>query len=118
MSPLIPIVSIAAAGLALAACGTTPTAASGLAGALAFGKLGDQMTAQDKARAAEAVRGNPIGRTTTWTSENGRKFSATPTRASESTAGECRDYVLEGDAGQVKGSACRPQQGLIRSPGA
>lgn len=116
MNAMKPIAAIAAAGLALAACGTTPT--SGLAGALAFGKLGDQMTEQDKARAAEAVRGNPIGRTTTWTSENGRQFSATPTRASESTSGECRDYLLKGEAGEVKGSACRPQQGLIRSPGA
>ena len=64
--------SIAAAALAIAACGTTPAPSGGLVAAGMFGPFRSSMSESDRMKAIEVVRGN---KTETWTGENGSEYT-------------------------------------------
>ena len=106
------VLSMFAAALAVAACGTTPAPSGGLVAAGMFGPFRTTMSDNDRMKAVEIVRAN---KTETWTGENGSEYTVASLATSQGQAGECRDYsitgMVDGRKDSYKGKACRQSNG-------
>ncbi len=113
MKPIaMQVVSMVAAALAAAACGTTPAPSGGLVAAGMFGPFRSTMAEADRMKAIEVVRAN---KTETWKGEGGNEYTVASLATSQGPSGECRDYsitgTIDGKKDSFTGKACRQSNG-------
>jgi surface antigen len=101
---------------------TVAIIAGTVAGAVIGGKIGAKMDEADKLKAAQALEGTPTGQHTTWTNpDTGARYTMTPTKTYEASAGPCRDFTVdanvEGKPEKVSGTACRQPDGSWKTKG-
>lgn len=113
MKPIVRnVLSIFAATLAIAACGTTSAPSGGLVAAGMFGPFRSTMSESDRMKAIEVVRAN---KTETWTGEGGNEYTVASNATTMGQSGECRSYTItgtvEGKKDSYSGTACRQANG-------
>ena len=101
---------------------TVAIIAGTVAGAVIGGKIGQKMDEADKLKAAQALESAPTGQPTTWTNpDTGTRYTMTPTKTYEASAGPCRDFTVdanvEGKPEKVSGTACRQSDGSWKTKG-
>ena len=101
---------------------TVAIVAGTVAGAVIGGKIGQKMDEADKLKAAQALESTPTGQQTSWTNpDTGAKYTMTPTKTYEASAGPCRDFTVDasvdGKPEKVSGTACRQSDGSWKTKG-
>jgi len=87
-------------------------------GGLLGNEIGQQMDANDRRQAQQALESTPTGQTSTWTNpDTGNNFSVTPTKTYKkpSSGQYCREYQTDvtvgGKTKHAYGTACRQHDG-------
>ena len=101
---------------------TVAIVAGTIAGAVIGGKIGAKMDEADRLKAAQALETAPTGKATSWKNpDTGDQYTITPTKTTESSAGPCRDFTvngtIDGRAETVSGTACRQSDGSWKAKG-
>ena len=88
-----------------------------IAGSMIGRHVGETMDVTDRQQAALALNNSRTGQSTSWVNpDNGNRFTVTPTRTYESSAGPCREFTLDATVGgdpdqEVYGTACLQADG-------
>jgi surface antigen len=101
---------------------TVAIIAGTVAGAVIGGRIGSKMDEADKLKAAQALESTPTGQHSTWQNpDTGARYTMTPTKTYEASAGPCRDFTVnadvDGKAEKVSGTACRQSDGSWKTKG-
>lgn len=87
-------------------------AAGAVIGAYLGNKIGESMDETDKLKQQQAMAAS---QPTTWTSQNGNKYTVTPQKAYVKNDQVCRNYTttatIDGKAETIKGVACKQSNG-------